>query len=132
MGIRNKVTKDGFVSTFVDGNTGFFGLEQEVFAAGSNTASVGLVVLSGSNVTASLPDVSSTAATHGTGADGFVFRFVVASTNTFLLSASNSINGGAWTKSIVAGSQWKVVTAVGVSGLNGGAAGWAVNSGSLV
>lgn len=131
MGIRNKVTKDGFVSTLVDGNVGFFGLEQEVFSAGSNTASVGLVVLSGSGVTAVLPDVSSTAAADGTVADGFVFRFVLASANTFTLSASDPINGGAWTKTLAA-SQWNVVTAVGVSGLNGGAAGWAVISGSVV
>ena len=131
MGIRNKVTKDGFISTVVDGDVGFFGLEQEVFTAGTNTVETGVVVLSGSGVTAALPALSAVASPDGTATDGLVVKFVLASANTFTLSASNPINGGAWTKSLAA-SQWNVVTAVGVSGLNGGAAGWAVVSGSVV
>jgi hypothetical protein len=131
MGIRNKVTKDGFVSTLVDGNTGFFGIEQEVFAAGSGSVSTGLVVLSGSGVTAVLPALSAVASADGTTPDGLVVQFVLASANAFFLTASDPINGGAWTKNLVA-SQWNVVKAVGVSGLNGSVEGWAVVSGSVV
>jgi len=131
MGIRNKVTKDGFVSTLVDGDVGFFGLEQEVFSAGVNTVETGVVVLSGVNVTASLPALSAVASPDGTATDGLVVQFVLASNNTFFLTASDPINGGSWTKNLRA-SQWNVVKAVGVSGLIGSAEGWAVVSGSVV
>lgn len=131
MGIRNKVTKDGFVSTLVDGTVGLFGMEQAVFSAGSNAVETGVVVVSGSGVTAVLPDISATAAVDGTVADGILVKFVLGSADAFTLSASDPINGGAWTKTVAA-SQWNVVTAVGVSGLNGSASGWAVVSGSVV
>ena len=131
MGIRNKVTKDGFVSTSVDGDVGLFGMEQEVFTTGSGSVSTGLVVLSGSGVTAVLPALSAVASADGTTPDGLVVQFVLASANTFFLTASDPINGGAWTKNLVA-SQWNVVKAVGVSGLNGSVEGWAVVSGSVV
>jgi len=131
MGIRNKVTKDGFLSTTVDGDVGFFAIEQQVVSSGSGSVATGLVVLSGSGVTAVLPAISSTASADGTVADGLVVQLVLASNNAFFLTASNPINGGTWTKSLVA-SQWNVVQAVGVSGLNGSAAGWAIVSGSVV
>ena len=136
MGIRNKVTKDGFVSTLVDGDTGFFGIEQEVRSSGSGSVSTGLVVLSGSGVTAVLPDISTTAAVDGTVADGLVVKFVVASANTFFLTASDPINGGAGTR-VLNAQQWDVVEAVGVTGLsqNGLTTSWAVSlpvSGSVV
>ena len=117
MGIRNKVTKDGFVSTSVDGDVGLFGMEQEVFTPGSGSVSTGLVVLSGSGVTAVLPDISTTAAVDGTVADGLVVKFVVASANTFFLTASDPINGGAWTR-VLNAKQWDVIQAVGVTGLH--------------
>lgn len=136
MGIRNKVTKDGFVSTLVDGNTGFFGIEQEVISSGSGSVSTGLVVLSGSGVTAVLPDISTGVAVDGTVSDGLVVKFVVASANTFFLTASDPINGGAWTR-VLNARQWDVVEAVGVTGLsqNGLTTSWAVSlpvSGSVV
>lgn len=131
MGIRNKVTKEGFISTKVDGDVGFFAVEQEVFSAGSNRVETGLVVLSGANVTASLPDISAVAAIDGTSDDGLVIQFVLGSADAFLLTASDPINGGAWTKELAA-SQWNVVKAVGVSGLHGSVEGWAVVSGSVV
>lgn len=135
MGIRSKVTKDGFVSTLVDGDTGFFGLEQEVFSAGSNVIETGVVVLSGSGVTAVLPDISTTAAVDGTVADGLVVKFVVASANTFTLSGSDAINAGAWTAQLAA-NRGQVVQAVGVSGLAGPlystGCGWFITSGSIV
>lgn len=135
MGIRNKVTKDGFVSTLVDGDTGFFGFEQEVFSAGSNAVETGVVVLSGSGVTAVLPDISTTAAVDGTVADGLVVKFVVASANTFTLSASDAINAGTWT-AVLAANRGQVVQAVGVSGLAGPlystGCGWFITSGSIV
>jgi hypothetical protein len=127
MGIRNKVTKDGFVSTLVDGTTGFFGIEQQVISSGSGSVETGLVVLSGSGVTAVLPDISTTAAIDGTVADGLVVKFVVASANTFFLTASDPINGGAWTR-VLNAKQWDVVEAVGVTGLHSSLpVGWAVN-----
>ena len=131
MGIRNKVTKDGFVSTLVDGTVGFFGIEQQVISSGSGSVGTGLVVLSGSGVTAVLPALSAVASPDGTTPDGLVVQFVLASNNAFYLTASDPINGGAWTK-VVAASQWNVVKAVGVSGLNGSVEGWAVVSGSVV
>lgn len=136
MGIRNKVTKDGFVSTLVDGNTGFFGIEQQVISSGSGSVETGLVVLSGSGVTAILPDISTTAAADGTVANGLVVKLVVGSANTFFLTASDPINGGAWT-SVLTARQWDVVEAVGVTGLdqNGLTTSWAVSlpvSGSVV
>ena len=131
MGIRNKVTKDGFVSTKIDGDVGFFAVEQEVFSSGANDVETGVVVLSGVNVTASLPALSAVASVDGTTPDGLVVEFVLASNNTFFLSASDPINGGAWTKNLPA-RQWTVVKAVGVSGLNGSTEGWAVVSGSVV
>lgn len=128
MGIRNKVTKDGFVSTFVDGDTGFFGIEQEVMSSGSGSVSTGLVVLSGSGVTAVLPDISTTVAVDGTVANGLVVKLVVASANTFFLTASDSINGGGWTR-VLNAKQWDVVEAVGVTGLsqNGLTTSWVVS-----
>lgn len=135
MGIRNKVTKDGFVSTSVDGDVGLFGMEQEVFSAGSNAVETGVIVLSGSGVTAVLPDISTTAAVDGTVADGLVVKFVVASANTFTLSASDAINAGAWT-ALLAANRGQVVQAVGVSGLAGPlystGCGWFITSGSIV
>jgi len=135
MGIRNKVTKDGFVSTLVDGTTGFFGSEQEVFSAGSNTASVSVIVLSGSGVTAVLPDISATQSVDGTVADGIIVSLVVASSNTFTLSASDAINAGAWTAQLAA-NRGQVVQAIGVSGLAGPVygtgCGWFITSGSIV
>lgn len=135
MGIRNKVTKDGFVSTPIAGDTGFFGFEQEVFSTGSNLVETGVVVLSGSGVTAVLPDISTTVAVDGTVADGLVVKFVVASANTFTLSASDPINAGTWT-ALLAANRGQVVQAVGVSGLAGGlystGCGWFITSGSIV
>jgi hypothetical protein len=130
MGIRNKVTKDGFVSTLVDGDVGFFGIEQEVFSTGTNTVETGLVVLSGANVTASLPAISSVASVDGTTADGLVVNFVLASADTFFVTASDSINGGKWTVNV--SGEWNSVQAFGVSGLNGSANGWAIVSSSAV
>jgi len=135
MGIRNKVTKDGFVSTLVDGTVGLFGMEQAVFSAGSNAVETGVVVLSGSGVTAVLPDISSTASADGTVADGLVVSFVCASANTFTLSASDPINAGAWTAQLASG-RGQVVQAIGVSGLAGPlygtGCGWFITSGSIV
>ncbi len=135
MGIRNKVTKDGFVSTLVDGTVGLFGMEQAVFSAGSNAVETGVVVLSGSGVTAVLPAISSTASADGTVADGMLVKFVVASANTFTLSASDPINAGAWTAQLAA-NRGQVVQAVGVSGLAGAlygtGCGWFITSGSIV
>ncbi len=131
MGIRNKVTKDGFVSTLVDGDVGFFAVEQEVFTTGTNTVETGIVVLSGVNVTASLPALSAVASVDGTTPDGIVVQFVLASSNTFFLTASDPINGGKWITNLAA-AQWNVVKAIGVSGLNGSTEGWAVVSSSAV
>lgn len=132
MGIRNKVTKEGFVSTKVDGDVGFFAVEQEIFTTGTNTVKTGLVVLSGANVTASLPDISAEAAVDGTTADGLVVEFVLASSDAFLLTASDPINGGAWTKDLAV-SPGNIVKAVGISGPPGTAFGaWLVVSGNVV
>jgi len=136
MGIRNKVAKDGFVETGVDGDTGFFGFEQQVVTtAGSATAiATGLTILSGANVTASLPTIATTTAADGTVANGLVCTVLLGSTNTFLLSASVPINGGAWTRNTVgASSSYKVLNCVGVTGLDTAAPiQWLVSSGSVV
>lgn len=135
MGIRNKVVKDGFVSTSVDGDTGFFGFEQSVITGATPTAlTTGLAVLSGALVTASLPSVSTTVASDGTVANGIVCTVVLGSADTFLLSASVPINGGAWTRQTVgAASASKVLTCVGVTGLSSAAPiQWLVSSGSVI
>lgn len=135
MGIRNKVVKDGFIETGVDGDTGFFGFEQQTITGATPTAiATGLTILSGALVTASLPAISTTAAADGTIANGLVCTVVLGSADTFLLSASVPINGGAWTRNTVgAASSYKTLTCVGVTGLTvTSPIQWLVSSGSVV
>lgn len=138
MGIRNKVVKDGFIETGVDGDTGLFGFEQQTIIrnvpASPQAITTGLTVLSGALVTASLPTVSTTVATDGTIANGLVCTVLLGSADTFLLSASVPINGGAWTRNTVgAASGYKILNCVGVTGQDVAAPiQWIVNSGSVV
>lgn len=88
MGIRNKVTKKGFVSTNAsDVNSGFFGFEQQLIAgAGTYEIETSFVVISSSapDVTASLPALSDDLV-------GTVVRLMTVTDEDFLLTASNPI-----------------------------------------
>lgn len=142
MGIRNKVVKDGFIETGVDGDTGLFGFEQQLVIRNGGSAALsspqaittGLTVLSGSLVTASLPTISTTVHADGTIANGLVCTVLLGSADTFLLSASVPINGNSWTKNTVgASSSYKILTCVGVTGQDVAAPiQWFVTSGSVV
>ncbi len=138
MGIRNKVTKDGFVETAVDGDVGYFGHEQQLIIRSYPDApqgiTTGLTVLSGALVTASLPTVSTVATSDGTIANGLLCTVLLGSADTFLISASVPINGGAWTRNTVgASSSYKILTCVGVTGQDvASPIQWIVNSGSAV
>lgn len=138
MGIRNKVVKDGFIESGVDGDTGLFGFEQQLIIrnvpATPQAITTGLTVLSGALVTASLPTISTTVHADGTIANGLVCTVLLGSADTFLLSASVPINGSSWTKNTVgASSSYKILTCVGVTGQDVAAPiQWFVTSGSVV
>ena len=134
MGIRNKVVKDGFVETNVDGDTGLFGFEQQ-FVTATTSITTGLTIVSGAGVTLSLPTLSTTPAGDGTTADGLVCTVLLASANVVTLSASSPINGGGWTVACPA-TAFKSWTCVGVTGLaatgaGGVTSGWFVSSGTI-
>lgn len=137
MGIRNKVTKDGFIETNVAGDTGLFGFEQQTITTSGSAVAIttGLTVLSGAFVTASLPVFSTTVATDGTVNNGILCLIVPASNDTFLLTASAPINGSAWTRVVDASSLGHILTAVGATGIAGPSAqfatGWFVSSGTI-
>ena len=138
MGIRNKVVKDGFVMTNVDGDTGLFGFEQQFLVTATPVSGVqqsittGLTILSGANITASLPTLSTATAGDGTVNNGFVCTVLLASADIATLSASSPINGGAWTIACPS-SAFRTWTCVGVTGLDavaGVTSGWFVSSGT--
>lgn len=121
MGIRNKVTKKGFVSTNAsDVNSGFFGFEQQLItAAGTYDVETSFVVVSSSapDVTASLPALKDELV-------GTVVRFMQVSGDDFLLSASNPIvsDGGAtvdWTRVFDNVSAFQIVDIVAVGSSTG-------------
>ena len=143
MGIRNKITQDGFVETNIDGSVGYFGHQQQFVtgnvasgSAVSAAVSTGLTILSGAQITCSLPTLSTATAVDGTIADGIVCNVVLASASTFIISASAPINGGAWTtETVAASSSMKSLMCVGISGMGlgvTGSFGWLISSGSLV
>jgi hypothetical protein len=88
VGIRNKVTKKGFVSTNAsDVNSGFFALEQQLISAeGVTEIETSFVIVSSSapGVTASLPPISDEMI-------GTVVRLTTVTNAFFFLSASNPI-----------------------------------------
>lgn len=116
MGIRNKVTKKGFISTNAsDVNSGFFGYEQQLIAGGGTyEVETSFVVVSSSapDVTASLPIVTDEIV-------GTVVRFMTVTDQDFLLSASNPIisDGGAtvdWTRNFDTVSTFQMVDLVAI------------------
>lgn len=121
MGIRNKVTKKGFVSTNAeDVNFGFFGFEQQFLtAAGTYEVETSFVVVSSSapNITASLPVLTDELV-------GTVVRFMQVSGDDFLLSASNpiiSFNGSTvdWTRVFDEVSAFQIVDVVAIGSSTG-------------
>lgn len=134
MGIRNKVTKDGFVDTKVDGDIGLFGFEQQ-FVTATTSITTGLTIVSGAGITLSLPTLSTTPATDDTTANGLICTIMLASANVVTLSASSPINGAVWTVACPA-TAFKSWTCVGVTGLaptgaGGVTSGWFVTSGTI-
>lgn len=121
MGIRNKVTKKGFVSTNAeDVNIGFFGFEQQFLTApGTYDVETSFVVVSSSapDITASLPVLTDELV-------GTVVRFIQVSGDDFLLSASNPIisDGGTtvdWTRLFDNVSAFQIVDVVAIGSSTG-------------
>lgn len=119
MGIRNKITNKGFVSTNVPNEqSGFFGFEQQVIrTAGEHDVVASFVLVSSSvaNITASLPVLEDDLV-------GVVVKFVAVN-NDFLISASNPIisDGGTttdWTREPDV-SNFQIFELVAIGGSNG-------------
>lgn len=135
MGIRNKVGTTGWISEKISGTSAEIDMSNatetvapkkgmtfaQTGSVTSITAPVAMLGAGAVGTTASLPAIGSSNV-------GKMFLIFSSGSAQTLISGSNTINGGAWTRSV---SPWGIYTFIAYSSsLNG--YGWVANSGSAL